>query len=786
MRDPNDTRDIGPRIGSPLWNYITAVTVAGLGAFLVAVHGLPGSGISGLLEQPLLWVIAALALLGELKRIVTPGKSGPDAGAVSVTFCFAALLYWGFPVAAVLRVIATLVVALSARRAPFRAFFNVAQLTLSLAAAAAVLAIAHVDPTPARPWVPAGSQLGAVGLAAAAYFTCNFVLVGVAGALHARASLLATLRRALPYQAFVTLALLSAAPLVVVAMNRSVLLLLLFLLPLSAIYANAAMSLNREYQALHDQLTGLPNRTLLLRRTADALTQAGRTGAKCGFLLLDLDRFKEVNDTLGHPLGDRLLQVIAYRLARSVRPGDVVARLGGDEFAVLLPAVRTITVAAEVAARLRAALAETVRLEGMTFEIEASVGIAMFPDDAVTVEVLLQRADVAMYLAKQRRTGVETYVARADHYSPARLSLLGDLRRGIDRGEFELHYQPKVFLATGQAAGMEALLRWQHPDRGLLGPSEFIPLAEQSFLMRELTVHVVQLALRQASAWRRSGLAVQLSVNVSRRDLLGAGLAATIERELAGHGLPPGVLLLEISERALNREAADIAAGLNALRALGIELSVDDFMTGYCSVGRLKEMSIGEVKIDPSFIAAVASSPDTELIVRSAVHLLRGLGIRSVAEGVESPQVAASLRAMGCDVAQGWQFSRPLNAAAAAAWLARRHPAPAPAPGASWPAPATGASGPVAAAGASGAVAAAGASGAVAAPGPPGAGPATAAPGPVAAAATRLAPASMPASAASPPPGSMPAPDPRAGGLPAAATPASVPEGDCLDAAARP
>ena len=687
MRDPNDTRDIGPRIGSPLWNYITAVTVAGLGAFLVAVYGLAGPGISGLLKQPLLWVIAALALLGELKRIVTPGKSGPDAGAVSVTFCFAALLYWGFPVAAVLRAITTLVVALCARRAPFRALFNVAQLTLSLAAAAAVLAIAHVHPAPARPWVPAGSQLGAVGLAAAAYFACNFVLVGVAVALHARTPLLATLRRALPYQAFVTLALLSAAPLVVVAMNRSVLLLLLFLLPLSAIYANAAMSLNREYQALHDQLTGLPNRTLLARRTADALTQAGRTGAKCGFLLLDLDRFKEVNDTLGHLLGDALLQVIAYRLARSVRPGDVVARLGGDEFAVLLPAVRTITVAAEVAARLRAALAEPVRLEGMSFEIEASVGIALYPDDGSTVEVLLQRADVAMYLAKERRTGVETYVARADRYSPARLSLLGDLRRGIDRGEFELHYQPKVFLATGQAAGMEALLRWRHPDRGLLGPAEFIPLAEQSYLMRELTAHVVQLALRQASAWRRSGLVVQLSVNVSRRDLLDAGLATTIERELAGHGLPPGVLLLEISERALNREAADIAGGLNALRTLGIELSVDDFMTGYCSVGRLKEMSIGEVKIDPSFVAAVASSPDTELIVRSAVHLLRGLGIRSVAEGVESPQVAASLQAMGCDVAQGWQFSRPLNAAAAAAWLARRPPAPVAVPGEPGPAP---------------------------------------------------------------------------------------------------
>jgi diguanylate cyclase (GGDEF)-like protein len=678
MRDPSDTRDIGPRIGSPLWNYITAVTVAGLGGILVAVRGLPGSGASGLLGGPLIWVIAALALLGELKRIVTPGKSGPDAGAVSVTFCFAALLYWGFPVAALLRAVTTLVVALCARRAVFRAFFNAAQLTLSLAAAGAVLAAAHVHPSPSRPWVPAGGQVAVVGLAAAAYFACNFMLVGVAAALHGRAPILATLRKALPYQAFVTFALLSAAPLVVVVMNRSVLLVLLFLLPLSAIYANAAMSLNREYQALHDQLTGLPNRTLLLRRTAEALAEAGRTRAGCGFLLLDLDRFKEVNDTLGHPLGDELLQVIAYRLARSVRPGDVVARLGGDEFAVLLPAVATLSVAREVAARLRAALAEPVRLEGMSFEVEASVGIALYPDDGTTVEVLLQRADVAMYLAKERRTGVETYLARADRYSPARLSLLGDLRRGIDQGEFELHYQPKVFLETGRTAGMEALLRWRHPDRGVIGPSEFIPLAEQSYLMQELTTHVVQLALRQASAWRRSGLAAQLSVNVSHRDLLDGGLAATIGHELAGQGLPAGALLLEISERALSRDAADIAGGLSALRSLGIELSVDDFMTGFTSVGRLKEMSVGEVKIDPSFVAGVTTNPDTELIVRSAVHLLRGLGIRSVAEGVESAQVAAALRGMGCVAAQGWQFSRPLNAAAATAWLAQQRPAAAP------------------------------------------------------------------------------------------------------------
>ncbi|HEY5355102.1 MAG TPA: bifunctional diguanylate cyclase/phosphodiesterase [Streptosporangiaceae bacterium] len=757
MRDANDTRDIGPRIGSPLWNYITAVTVAGFGALLVAVRGLPGSGAAGLLDHPLLWVLAALALLGELKRIVTPGKSGPDAAALSVTFCFAALLYWGFPVAALLRAVTTLVVALAARRPVFRALFNVAQLTLSLAAAAVVLAAAHIHLAPARPWVPAGTQVAVVGLAAAAYFACNFLLVGVAAALHGRAPVLPTLRKALSYQAFVTLALLSAGPLVVVVMNRSVLLVLLFLLPLTAIYANAAMSLNREYQALHDHLTGLPNRTLLLRRTAEALAAASRTGAKCGFLLLDLDRFKEVNDTLGHPLGDGLLQVIAYRLARSVRPGDVVARLGGDEFAVLLPAVRTITVATEVAARLRAALAEPVRLEGMSFEIEASVGIALYPDDGVTVEVLLQRADVAMYLAKERRTGVETYVARADRYSPARLSLLGDLRRGIDQGEFELHYQPKVFLATGRTAGMEALVRWRHPHRGLIGPAEFIPLAEQSFLMRELTAHVVQLALRQASAWQRHGLAAQLAVNVSRRDLVGGSLAVTIERELAEQGLPAAALQLEISERALTRETAEIAGGLGALRALGIDLSVDDFGTGHSSVGRLKEMSIGEVKIDPSFTAGVANNPDTELIVRSAVHLLRGLGIRSVAEGVESPQVAATLRTMGCDAAQGWQFSRPLAAAAATAWLADRRPTPAPAP-------------------ATGAATGAAVPAAMSAPGTgPGGRPAPAAPAVLPAPAVFAAPAAPAASG--PLPASM---------LGAAPEPSPVPGDDCLDAAARP
>ena len=669
MKDLSTGRDIGPRIGSPLWIYLAVVTAAGLCALLAAMRGLPASGVAGIAGGELFWVIAAVALIGEAKPVVLPARALPDSGAASLTFCFAALLYWGLPAAVLLRAAIALIFALAGRKPAFRAAADAAQFTLSLAAAAAVLAVAGLHPEPLRPWVLSGRDLGTVALAAAAFFACHFLLAGVARALHERAPLLATLRRALPSQAFTDLVLLSAAPLVVVVMNRSVLLVALFLLPLAAVYVNAAISMKREHQALHDELTGLPNRAQLLRRTGEALAGAARTGRTTGFLLLDLDRFKEVNDTLGHPIGDGLLRVVGHRLSRSVRPGDMVARLGGDEFAVLLPTVRSADAAREVATRLRAALAEPVRLEGVSVEVEASVGLALYPDDADSVEVLLQRADVAMYLAKERHSGVEHYVACSDRHSPARLSLLGDLRRGIDQGEFELHYQPTICLRDGHTAGMEALVRWRHPRRGLVGAAEFIPLAEQSFLMCELTSYVLHTALTQASAWRLSGLPVRLSVNVSARDLLDISLARMIEGELCSLGLPPDVLLLEISEQRLAGAGADIAAGMAALRAVGVGLSLDDFGTGYGSLARLKQMPVQEIKIDSSFVTTLADSRHSEMIVKSLVDLARGFGIRSVAKGVETVEVAAALQAMGCDAAQGQQLSPPLHPTAATAWL---------------------------------------------------------------------------------------------------------------------
>jgi diguanylate cyclase (GGDEF)-like protein len=693
MKDPNDTRDIGPRIGSPLWIHMTSVTVAGFAVFAWAMTRL--SGLGHLVRYPLFWVIAALIVVGDMRPIITPDRSGAESPVASLTFSFAALLYWGFPVAVLLKATSSLAVGLSKRKALHRSAFNAAQTTLAMAVAGLALAATGIHPAPSKPFVPEGENLPAVLLAGVAYFLVGFLLVQTAIALHSRAPLLRTLRAALPFQALVSLVLVAAAPLVAVVMGRhSAWLVLLFAFPLAAIYMNAALSVQREHQAHHDELTGLSNRKLLIRQTNAALQDAARSGAKAGFLLLDLDRFKEVNDTLGHAVGDRLLRIVAHRLTHSVRPGDLVARLGGDEFAVLLPSVREVGAAREVAARLRAALSEPIRLvEGVTFEIEASVGIALYPDDATGFELLMQHADVAMYLAKERRSGVERYVADSDRNSPARLALLGDLRRGIDRDELELHYQPKVLLETGRTAGMEALVRWQHPVRGLMTPDEFVPMVEQSYLMRDLTCRVVDRALAQASEWRHDGLPVQVSLNVAARDLLDATLAETIGRGLERYELPPEALLLEINERVLTSEPAYAAAAVEGLAALGVAMSLDDFGTGYSSLIRLKRLPVSEVKIDASFISRLLVSADDEVIVQSIVDLVRALDIDSVAEGVESAEIAAALRVMGCKAAQGWHFSKPLNAASATAWLAEhgvagtrpaplssRHPAGLPSP----------------------------------------------------------------------------------------------------------
>jgi len=455
----------------------------------------------------------------------------------------------------------------------------------------------------------------------------------------------------------------------------------LLYLALFPIVASASRRLRRqaaenEHMALHDPLTDLPNRSLFQDRAEQAILATRRHPGRVGLMLLDLNRFKEVNDTLGHHNGDLLLKEIGQRLRIGLRDSDSIARLGGDEFGILLPTIADANAALGVAEKIRQALREPFALEGITLDLDASVGIALYPDHGRDVETLLQRADVAMYLAKQDHSGCELYSAGRDEYSPARLALVGELRRGIDRRELVLYYQPKAELTTGRVTSVEALVRWQHPTRGLIAPDEFIPLAERTGLIRDLTSVVLDTALGQLREWQKQGLELGVSVNVSARDLLDLELPETIARLLDEHQLPAERLELEITEGVILADPMRARAVLTRLDAMGVELAIDDFGSGYSSLAYLKRLPVGEIKIDRSFVMNMENDENDAVIVRSTIDLGRNLGLRVVAEGVENEAVWSNLARLHCDQAQGFYLSRPIPGAELANWVRARDAAP--------------------------------------------------------------------------------------------------------------
>ncbi|MFA5890732.1 MAG: EAL domain-containing protein [Actinomycetota bacterium] len=430
-----------------------------------------------------------------------------------------------------------------------------------------------------------------------------------------------------------------------------------------------------QHQALHDALTGLPNRTLLRDRTRQAVLAAARAGDQVAIMMIDLDRFKEVNDTLGHHNGDLLLQEMARRLRGSLREGDTVARLGGDEFAVVLPRLSDTVDALRVAEAVRATLEQPIVLQEVTITVGASIGIALYPEHGEDSDTLMQRADVAMYFAKGEQAGAQIYAPERDPYSPARLALVGELRHAIESDELMLFFQPKADIDSGVVTGVEALVRWNHPRRGLVSPDDFIPLAEQTGLIGPLTYWVLDAALRQSAKWSAAGRHLSVAVNLSARTLLDQGLPDQIARRLRDAGVHPSSLTLEVTETNIMTDPARSIGTLSRLSSMGIAISIDDFGTGYSSLSYLQRLPVDEIKIDRSFVMGMTADEDDAVIVRSIIDLGRTLGLRVVAEGVETELAWNRLSALGCDVAQGYLLSKPLAAEHIAAVLDQTWPA---------------------------------------------------------------------------------------------------------------
>ncbi|ARQ68322.1 putative bifunctional diguanylate cyclase/phosphodiesterase [Streptomyces marincola] len=596
------------------------------------------------------------------------------------------LLYGWVPAGLVCLAVVTLVGAVRRKRWT-DALLHGAMDMLGVGAAGLVLAAWGARPSVEEPWHPADwqpSTLPQLLLGAIAYLVVSRGLLWLGTDPSDGPAALAS--GALPRQGLVAVALLCTAPLIVVVAAGQPLMLPLFAVPLIALDSSFWMASVRDEEQLLDPLTGLPNRQWLLARTQTALDAAAATGDRTALLLIDLDSFRSVNDTLGHLTGDQLLLQIADRIQRRLPEDAEAARLGGDEFAVLLPRVASGTSAQRVARTIIGSLSAPLELDGLTLVVEASVGVAVYPDHAPEGEGLLRRADVAMYTAKRDRSGVEVYDASRDVNTPDRLALLGDLRRALDTGEIELHYQPKVRF-DGVVAGLEALLRWHHRDRGRVPPDEFIAIAESSGLMPRLTEYVLESALGQVARWRAAGLTVPVAVNVSPRDVHTPGFAGAVAARLARHGVPAGSLQLEITEHAMLEDPQQAADTLAGLTGHGVRMSLDDFGTGYSSLVHLRSLPVSELKIDRSFVARLVVDSEDAEIVRCTVELAHSLGLVVVAEGVEDDETWERLRALGCDAVQGWLVAAAMPPAEATAWLRARDTAPAEPPGTAEPAP---------------------------------------------------------------------------------------------------
>ncbi|MEU7573213.1 EAL domain-containing protein [Micromonospora sp. NPDC049240] len=806
--DPRNS--VPPGRTGPFFGFVGAVGVVALLVSVGPLAALPGR----LTELPVaFWTMAALAVACDARPFVPPGRRQTSAVFPSTCFTFAILLGWGLGPAVAVQAVAVAVSGWRLGYAAWRTGFNAAQYACALAAAYAVTRFGPGE-------LFGGGRLhwtdvAAVGGATVAWFAVNYGLVNSAIRLRFGDRWWPNVRLGLAYELLSTGSLLLLAPVLVAAARASAALIPLVLVPLFAVYRMARLSAEREQLADVDPLTGLPNRKALLSEVVEQVhlhaerAARGEPDAHVALLLLDLDRFKNVNDALGHAVGDRLLVEVSARLIDVVGEHEMVARLGGDEFAIVVPGLAGVEEARERADRVVAALAEPVPLDGLPLDVGGSIGVALFPEHGEDFATLMRHADVAMYDAKHRTDTVAVYAPESDHNSAERLSLLADLRRVLESspspsgepvgvrggdgaaltpglpaarpahparrrlrwrrervearsdddlieriltgadptrrradrvpdpvrsggdaasaasappasaasappaaakvapaastvsapaggsaaeavpaarlaettaasaaeaGEITMYYQPQIAIATGEVVGVEALLRWRHPRRGMVDPGELIQVAEQSAVMRLLTRRVVDDVVEQLAKWSAAGLTLRSALNVSVRDLHTGEIADQIADRLTRYGVPPERLQVEITEGALMADPRRVLASITHLHRIGVGIALDDFGTGYSSLQHLRRLPLSEVKVDRSFVLGMADDPDDAAIVRSMIELAGALGLRVVAEGVEDERTWRLLHAAGCDVAQGWFHARPMPAEELIAWLSRYRP----------------------------------------------------------------------------------------------------------------
>ncbi|WP_051617272.1 bifunctional diguanylate cyclase/phosphodiesterase [Desulfonatronovibrio hydrogenovorans] len=416
-----------------------------------------------------------------------------------------------------------------------------------------------------------------------------------------------------------------------------------------------------EIQASYDQLTHLPNRDMIFKKLEKEIRtcEGEDQDHQVAFILIDLDMFKEVNESLGHDMGDKLLVQVGFRLQEIMDDQECLARLGGDEFAVILSGPDAESRARQTASEIIRIMAEPFEMDRQSLVLDVSIGIAVYPRDGKNLGQILSKADVAMYASKRKKTGYTIYESHLDSSGLNRLSLMGELKQGLDRNELVLFYQPKISLSNQEPCGAEALVRWLHPTRGLILPDEFIPLAEQGGIIKELTHRVMLMAAKQISHWRNLGVNLPLSINLSARDIQDSGLPEQVFQILDLEKIPPAMLEMEITESAFMTSPGKGLRVLNALNRMGVGLSIDDFGTGYSSIAYLKELPVKVLKIDRSFVKSMDKDENDRKIVKSIIDLAHNLDLRIVAEGVENKSILHSLSQMGCDMAQGFHIMKP-------------------------------------------------------------------------------------------------------------------------------